>query len=133
MSSFTDYLENKALDYVFGGLATFAKPTCYLALFSAAPSDAGGGTELSATGGYVRVALPAMTVSGTSPTLATNGAAIEWAAATAAWSASVTHIAVMDASTAGNMLAWAPLTTARTVNTGDVFRIPAGDLDITLA
>jgi hypothetical protein len=132
MSSFTDYLENKVLDYVFGSLATFSKPTVYIGLFSAAPSDTGGGTELSSTGGYVRVAAGSLTVSGTSPTLATNGAAIEWAAASANWSAAVTHLALFDASTAGNMLAWAPLTTSRTVNSGDVFRIPAGDLDVTL-
>lgn len=129
MSSFADYLENKVVDYVFGSLATFTKPSRYIALFSAAPSDAGGGTELSSTGGYVRMSLPAMTVTGNS---ATNGASIDWTAASAAWSGTVTHIGIFDASTAGNMLAWAPLTTARTVNAGDVFRIAAGDLQIVL-
>jgi hypothetical protein len=39
---------------------------------------------------------------------------------------------VFDASSGGNMLAWAPLTTSRTINDGDVFRIPAGSLTITL-
>lgn len=128
MSSFSDYLENKVLDHVFGA-GTLAKPDCYVALFSAAPSDAGGGTELSATGGYARLALPDLTVTGNA---ATNGAALEWAAASAAWSGTVTHLGIFDASAAGNLLAWAPLTTARTVASGDVFRIPAGDLDITL-
>ncbi|AEG94420.1 phage tail fiber protein [Ramlibacter tataouinensis] len=131
MSSFSDYTEAAVLNHLYGG-TTFTKPARFLALFSAAPSDAGGGTELSATGGYARLALPAMTVSGTNPTLATNGGAIEWPAATANWSAPVTHVAVFDAPSGGNLLAWAPLAASRTVNTGDVFRVPAGDLDITV-
>ncbi len=44
----------------------------------------------------------------------------------------ITHIAIFDALTSGNMLGWAQLTTSRTINDGDVLRIPAGDLDITL-
>ncbi|AEG94424.1 phage tail fiber protein [Ramlibacter tataouinensis] len=131
MSSFSDHTEAAVLSHLFGS-TTFTKPARFLALFSAAPSDAGGGTELSATGGYARLALPAMTVSGTNPTLATNGGAIEWPAATANWSAPVTHVAVFDAPSGGNLLAWAPLAASRTVNTGDVFRVPAGDLDITV-
>ena len=44
----------------------------------------------------------------------------------------ITHAAIFDASTGGNMLAWAPLTTSRTINDGDVFRIPAESLTVTL-
>lgn len=130
MSSFSDYLENKVLDFVFGALATFAKPTVYIGLFTAAPTDAGGGTEVTG-GSYARKLAGSLTVSGTAPTLATNGTALEFVTATAAWG-TVTHLALFDASAGGNMLAWAPLTAPRTVNSGDVFRIPAGDLDITL-
>jgi len=39
----------------------------------------------------------------------------------------------LDASSSGNLLAYANLTTSKTVSTGDVFRFDAGDLDITLA
>jgi hypothetical protein len=40
---------------------------------------------------------------------------------------------LFDASTAGNMLAFADLTTNKAIDTGDILRIPAGDLDITLS
>ena len=131
MSSFTDYTENLALTYLFtAGSAT--RPTAwYVGLFTAAPSDTGGGTEVSGNG-YARVATGTITVSGTSPTNATNAAAIEFAAASGGNWGSVGWAAIFDASTGGNMLAWAALTTARTINAGDVLRIPIGDLDISL-
>jgi hypothetical protein len=82
--------------------------------------------------GYARRATGTITVSGTSPTNATNAAAIEFAAASGGNWGSIGWAGIFDASTSGNLLAWAPLTTARTINDGDVLRIPAGDLDVTL-
>lgn len=130
MSSFSDYLEDKVLKHVFTNTAYTAPTTIYVALYTAAPSDTGGGTEVSTTStGYGRQTA-AFTVSGTATT-ATNSAAIEYSAATASWG-TITHIGLFDASTAGNLLAWAPLTTSRTIATGDIFRIPASSLTITL-
>lgn len=131
MAGFTDYLENKVLLHVFGGSSYTAPSTLHVGLFTAAPSDSGGGTECSG-GSYARKSMPNMTVSGTSPTQATNGAAVEFATATGAWG-TVTHCGVFDAATSGNLLGWAALTTSKTVSSGDVFRFDAGDLDITLA
>ncbi len=131
MAGFTDYLENKVLLHVFGGSAYTAPSTLYVGLFTAAPSDTGGGTECSG-GSYARKSMPNMTVSGTSPTQATNGAAVEFATATGAWG-TVTHCGVFDAASSGNLLGWAALTASKTVSSGDVFRFDAGDLDITLA
>ena len=130
MSSFSDYTENLVLTYLFtNGSAT--RPTAwYVGLFTAAPSDAGGGTEVSGFG-YVRKVTGTITVSGTDTT-ATNSAAIEFAAASGGNWGTVTYAAIFDAETSGNMLAWAQLTTARTINDGDVFRIPASSLTITL-
>jgi hypothetical protein len=45
----------------------------------------------------------------------------------------VSHVGVFDASTGGNLIAHAALTTSKAIDTGDVFRVPTGDLDITLA
>jgi hypothetical protein len=131
MAGFSDYLEDKVLDHVFGGTAYTAPGTLYVGLYTAAPSDSGGGTEVSG-GSYARKSMPAMTVSGTSPTEATNGAAVEFITATGSWG-TVTHVGVFDASSGGNLLAWAALTASKTVSSGDVFRFDAGDLDITLA
>ena len=39
---------------------------------------------------------------------------------------------VLDASTSGNLYAVGTLATQKPISTGDVFRVPAGDLDIDL-
>ena len=131
MAGFSDYLEDKVLDHVFGGTAYTAPSTLYVGLYTAAPSDSGGGTEVTG-GSYARKSMPAMTVSGTSPTQATNGAAVEFVTATGSWG-TVTHCGVFDAVSSGNLLGWAALTASKAVASGDVFRFDAGDLDITLA
>jgi hypothetical protein len=131
MSSFSDYTENLVLKFLFTANSAVRPTAWYVGLFTAAPSDTGGGTEVSGSA-YARVVTGTITVSGTSPTTATNSAAIEFAAASGGNWGTVTHAAIFDASTSGNMLAWAPLTTSRTINDGDVFRIPASSLTITL-
>tara|TARA_B100001094_G_C17829043_1_gene622280 strand:- start:322 stop:714 length:393 start_codon:yes stop_codon:yes gene_type:complete len=130
MAGFSDYLENKVLEHVFENSAYTAPSTLYAALFTVAPSDTGGGTEVSG-GGYVRQTA-AFTVSGTNPTTATNGSAIEYPTATAGYG-TVVAVGVFDASSSGNLLAYANLDSSKVVSTGDVFRFNAGDLDITLA
>ena len=127
--SFTNYLENAVMDPVFGA-GTFAKPAGrYVALFTGAPGEAGGGTEVSGVG-YARQSA-AFTVSGNSPTNAENTAAVEFPTAVTSWG-TVTHAAVFDAVTGGSMLAYAALVEAKPISTGDVFRFPAGNLDFTL-
>ena len=102
MAGFSDYLEDKVLNHVFGGTAYTAPGTLYVGLYTAAPTDAGGGTEVTG-GSYARKSMAAMTVSGTSPTEATNGAAVEFVTATGSWG-TVTHVGVFDAVTTGNLL-----------------------------
>ena len=115
--SFSDYLETKVLDHVFGGTSYTAPTTLYVALFTAAPSDSGGGTEVSG-GAYARQTI-AFTTSGDTTS---NNAAIEFPTATANYG-TVTHVGIYDASSAGNLMAWASLTSSKTIETGDVFRI----------
>ena len=130
MAAFSDYLENKVLLHVFGGTAYTAPTTLYVALYTVAPSDTGGGTEVSG-GGYVRQ-TSTFNVSGTNPTEATNASAIEYPEATANYG-TVVAVGVFDASSGGNLLAYSTLTASKTIDSGDVFRINAGNLDITLA
>lgn len=124
--SFTNDLETRVLQWALTAGSPTRPTAWYIGLFTAAPGEAGGGTEVSG-GSYVRKAAT-FTVTGDT---ASNSAAIEWPTATASWG-TVTHIAVFDASTAGNMLVYATLTASKTISTGDVLRIPLGDLDITL-
>jgi hypothetical protein len=130
MSSFSDYTENLLLNWLLTTNSATRPTAWYVGLFTAAPSDTGGGTEVTGNG-YARVATGTISISGTSTT-ATNAASIEFAAASGGNWGTITHAAIFDASTGGNMLAWAPLTTSRTINSGDVFRIPAGSLTVTL-
>ena len=124
--SFSNYLETEILDHVFGGNAYTAPSTLYLSLHTANPDEDGSGAEVSG-GGYARQSM-AMTVTGNT---ASNTSAVEYPTATANYG-TVTHVGVYDASTAGNLLCYASLTSSKTIETGDVFRVPAGDLDITL-
>ena len=128
--AFSDYLEDKLLKHTFANTAFTTPGTVYLGLFTAAPSDTGGGTEVSG-GSYARISC-AFSVSGTNPTTATNSSAAEFATATGTWG-SVGWVGVYDASSSGNLLAWAALTASKTVSSGDVFRFDQGDLDITLS
>jgi hypothetical protein len=140
----SDYLENALIDHLFR-TRTFAKPAAlWMALFTAAPSDAGGGTEV-AGGAYARVNLPPLDTNWTATQGGTSGnssgtagatgnnAIIAFATPTAAWGG-ITHFGIFDAATAGNLLIWDALLTPRTVNLGDPAPIfPVGALTITIS
>lgn len=144
MSAMSDYLENKLIDHILRD-QTWTKPsTIYVALFTAAPNDAGGGTEVSG-GSYARVQVgPSLTAweqtqggtgaasSGTGG-LTQNAAEITFPTPSANWG-SITHFGIFDASSGGNLLFHGALTDAKTVNNGDPApKFVAGALDITLA
>lgn len=121
----SDYLEAKLLDHVLGNTAYTAPATVYIALFTAAPSDTGGGTEVPTSGGtlYARVAVTNNATnwpnaSGTSPTVKSNGTTFTFPTAGADWG-TVTSVGIFDASSAGNLLYWATLTASKTVSSGD--------------
>lgn len=127
MAEFTDYLEDKIIDHMLRNQAYTPPATIYLALFTTATDDAGGGTEVSG-GSYARQAV---TLSAASGGASENSADITFPTATADWG-TVTHVALMDAITGGNMLMHTPLDASKTVNDGDTFKINAGDLDVTV-
>jgi hypothetical protein len=126
--SFSNSAETLVLNWLLtAGSAT--RPTAwYLALFTSNPDEGDVGTEVSTSGtAYARQSI-AFTVSGDT---ASNTAAVEFPTATASYG-TVSHVGVYDASTGGNLIAYAALTTSKAIDTGDVLRVPAGDLDITL-
>jgi hypothetical protein len=105
------------------------RPTAwYIALFTSNPDEDASGTEVSTSGTAYARQSATFTVSGNE---ATNSAAIEFPTATASYG-TVTHIGVFDAVSAGNLIAYAALTTSKAIDTGDVLRLPANDLDITM-
>ena len=126
--SFSNFLETEILDHVFANNSYTSPSAVYVSLHTANPDEDASGAEVSTSGtGYARQAA-SFTVSGDT---ATTSSAIEYATATGNYG-TVTHVGIWDAATSGNLLAYAALSASKTITTGDVFRIPAGDLDITL-
>jgi len=128
MAGFTTFLQQELLDHI-GGNGGYTAPTPYVGLFTAAPSDAGGGTEVTG-GSYARVNANT-SFGAASGTTMSNDAAITFTTATASWG-TVTHFGIFDASTAGNLLIWGALGTSKAVGSGDTASFAIGELDITL-
>ena len=125
--SFTNYLETEILDHVFAGAAYTAPGTLYIGLFTAiSDGEAGSVTEVSGSA-YARQTM-AFTTSGATTS---NNATVEFPTATGSWG-TITHVGIFDASTSGNLMVYATLTASKAIASGDVFRVPSGDLDITL-
>lgn len=127
--SASNYLENEILDHILGqGARDFTSPAnLYVGLFTTDPTDAGTGTEVSG-GSYARTAVAFDAAASGS---ASNTANVTFTTATADWG-TVTHAAVYDAASGGNMLFHGGLTTSKSVTNGDTFQISAGQLTITL-
>ena len=126
--SFTNAYETHLLQYILTTDSVTRPTSWYVGLFTSDPTDTGAaGTEVSGNG-YARTAV---TFSVTGDT-ASNTAGVEFPAATGGDWGTVGWIGIMDASTGGNMLITSALTVAKAITDGDVFRIPTGDLDVTL-
>jgi hypothetical protein len=118
----TDIGERLALDASLAG-------TLEVALYTVAPTDTGGGTEVTG-GSYARQSItfdPAGTVGGT--TTAANDAEILFPVATGNYG-TVVAAAVFDGS---DMIWYGNLTTNRAVNTGDQFRFAIGSIVLGIA
>ena len=126
--SFSNTFETHVLNYVFTATSVTRPTAWYLALFTSNPAEDASGTEVSTSGTAYARQSATFTVSGNT---ASNSAAIEYPTATASFG-TVTHVGVFDASTGGNLIAYSALDTSKAISTGDVFRVPSGDLDITL-
>lgn len=135
MTAASNYLENKVLDHTLK-VSAFTQPAnLYLGLFTntsgnaAANLEAGILTDEVSGGSYARQSLTfAAAVSGTSA----NSNTLTFPVATAVWG-TVTHVAIIDASTSGNVLFWGAVTTSKTITTGDSFQIVPGNLTVTMA
>lgn len=134
MGSFSDYLENEVLDHIFK-VGAYTQPTnIFIALLNTTPDDADTGTTVSSAhevsgGSYARVTCNTWDAASGGATA--NTGAITFAEATADWG-TVTHFAILDHASTGNLLAWGALTTPKAVGTGDTASFAAGDLDVTL-
>jgi hypothetical protein len=134
-SGTSTYLANKILDFILGQSAYTPPATVYAALYSVAPTAAGGGTEATGSG-YARASITNnLTNWSTAASAAKNNAvAITWAAATGDWSSAAPQVAVgiHDALSAGNLLYFAGLSVPKIIYNGDTYSIPITQLAFTL-
>ena len=130
MADMSDYLEVKLLNLTLNGTAFTAVNNPYISLHTADPTDAGTGTEVSG-GSYARVTSSFALASGTGGSVASDGDAT-FPTATASWG-TVGWIGLWDAASSGNMLYHTALDAAKTIDSGDIFKIAAGNLSVTLA
>ena len=127
MAGKSDYLENKILEHVLKNTAYTSPTTVYAALYTAAPSDTGGGTEVSGSA-YARTAI---TFGAAASGAIANSAAVEFPVASGGNWGTITHFGIFDASSGGNLLYWAALNASKVVNDGEQFKFAIGDIDVT--
>ena len=130
MAALSDYAEKLLLDWsMTTGSAT--RPTAwYVALYTAAPSDSGGGTEVSGSG-YTRKSVTFAAATSPGGTTSNTGA-VSFTASGGSWG-TITHMGIFDASTSGNLLWHGALTTSKSVGDGDTLEFAIGNIDLTLA
>ena len=132
MSAATDYTESLALNWLLTTNSSTRPTAWYIALFTTATTDAGGGTEVSTSStGYARQSIAFTVATSSGSTKASNSATITFPTATANWG-TVSYMAIYTASTGGTMLFHGPLVSARTITTGDAFQIATGNFTIEL-
>lgn len=122
----SDYLENKLLDHTLRGTVFTPPSTLYLALYTVAPTDAGGGTEVSG-GAYSRQVITFDAAVGGATA---NSAQIVFSQATSSWG-TIVAFGIFDTTPGGNLLYWGDISPNKTVDNLDTARFAAGDLDIT--
>jgi len=111
----------------------YSPAAVYVALFTAAPSDAGGGTECSG-GSYARAQVTQAdsnwgAPSGT-PRSMSNSNAVNFATPSAGWGA-VTHYALFDAVSSGNLLYWNTISNGpQTINTGNTVSFASSTITV---
>ena len=126
--SLTNAFETSTLKYLLTTDSVTRPTAWYVGLFTSDPTDTGtAGTEVSGSG-YARTTA---TFSVTGNT-ASNTSGVEFPAADGGDWGTVGWIGIMDAASGGNMIVHSSLVTAKIIADGDVFRIPTGDLDVTL-
>lgn len=130
MSGLSTYAAGKFLNWLKGTTAGTAPTDLYVALYNGDPTDAGsGGTEVTTTidaGGRLEVTFGSIAAKKMS-----NDAEVDFGTADGA--ATVSHVAVFDASTSGNMIGSFALSPSRSVGLGDPVKFAVGDLVIDLS
>ena len=146
MAAASNFLENQLVDHILRGqtFSSTVPASFWVALYTAAPTDAGGGTEVTGNN-YARVEVPrtlaawagthgaGTTVASTGTDgITSNNTTITFPVPSGLWG-TVTHFGILDAVTGGNLILHGALTVAQTINTGNTVSFAPGQLVITIA
>lgn len=129
MTALSNYAENKVLDHLFKN-TSYTSPSAYIGYFTDTITDASVPSEVSGNG-YARVQIDNKMGSAASGSIS-NTSAITFPAASGGDHGTVVAIAIFDASSGGNMLAYGSLTASKTISDGDQLNIAIGNLTISI-
>lgn len=140
MSKFSDYLEEKIIETTLRGAVMPAPSSIYIALFTGDPTDANVTTNevnVASWPAYARqdAATGGAIATGWTPAsngVSSNAKVVTFPANNGASAITVTHLAIYDAQSGGNMLYHAPLVSAKTLQVGDVLSFGIGALTVTV-
>ena len=124
----TDTCENRVLNWLLTSSSVTRPSAWYVGLYASGnqPSDSASGTELSGNA-YARQSV-AFSVTNN---VASNSATLTFPTATASWG-TITFAGIFDASSGGNLIAYAQLGASKTIDTNDILQISASSLTLTL-
>lgn len=136
MAALAQYASEKLAHELLRGVSYTTPGEVFLALYTSNPTKDNSGTETSYSG-YVRVtcgATPASAFSAVdSAGLTQTQNTITFPAVGGASPVTLTHWAIFDTISGGNMLLFGPLTASKTLDPTDVPSFPATALKITFA
>lgn len=132
MTSASDYLENELLDHIFGKGAYTPPTNVYVALCTSAPADDDTGSTITEADytGYARVSTGGSDWNTASGGSIDNANAVTFGEKTGGDDDTVTHFALLDAATDGNLLFHAALDSQLVVTDGMIPEFAAGTLSV---
>jgi len=129
--SFANYWENEILDHIFGKGSYSAPANIYVGLSTANPGDDASGLSEPSGGSYARIETSASDWTAASGGAISNSSKITFATSTATWGA-ITYVAIFDAASGGNMLAYGLLATRANILINNTAYFSIGGLEVTL-
>lgn len=142
MSEFSNYLQNRIVDNTLRGEAMSPSADVYVALFTDDPGEDGSGTEVTTVvwPSYARQDTAAgglLTAAWSNPVSGATANANEvtfpaYNPGDGTTPITITHMALYDAATAGNMLYYSALTTSKTLQPSDVLSFAVGNITVSV-
>lgn len=130
-ANFSTFWSNEVLDHLFGkGGRDYASPTLWIALSTTEPSNDGSNVTEPADG-YARVSCVASTWTAGAADSLINSLTVSFGEASGDWG-NISHFAIYDSITNGNMLAAGSIAVTKAIDIGDTPKFAPGLFKIKL-